>query len=292
MKCGSTSGWIVIGHAAIAPRSDRTGRHVAEAHAALLAALGDERRSPGLARRRSEAREEDAVRRELQQLRVQLADERALGDGEFRAGRTGVVGRIGDVFRRARIDDAVGEADLGIAHDHQRPGDATLERDLGERMLDDQARRTRRYRSAVGIQREAGHQRAVAQHELARLVVGRCREAQRAAAEDKAVEHQTAARADGERHIGGSRDQRPRRVARGDHHFEPGRAGRDHIVDLEYRRLRIGEAVLDRQASAAGDGIELAAARRRRQRRCAVSQVRRPRASARTRRRRSRATEP
>ena len=43
--------------------------------------------------------------------------------------------------------------------------------------------RARRHRAAVRIEREAGHQRAVAQHELARLVVGRGGKPQRAAAE-------------------------------------------------------------------------------------------------------------
>ena len=41
-----------------------------------------------------------------------------------------------------------------------------------------------------------GHQRAVAQHQLARLVVGGGGELQRAAADDEPVEHQPAARAD------------------------------------------------------------------------------------------------
>ena len=50
--------------------------------------------------------------------------------------------------------------------------------------------------AAVGLSVEARHQRAVAQDELARLVVGGGGEMQRAAADHEPVEHERAARAD------------------------------------------------------------------------------------------------
>ena len=47
-----------------------------------------------------------------------------------------------------------------------------------------------------GLSAQARHQRAVAQHELARLVVGRGGKVQRAAGEYQPIEDQAAARAD------------------------------------------------------------------------------------------------
>ena len=181
---------------------------------------------------------------------MQLADQGALRHGECRTRATRVVSRIGGILRRARIDDAVREHDLGVADHHQGPGDAPFQRDLGEWVLDDQARRAWRHRGAVGIERETRHQRAVAQHELAWSVIGRCRQAQRAAAEDEPVEHQRAARADVEHGVLVQCDQGPGAVARGHHRFDPGRAGVGDAVDLEHRRLRIGETVFDDEPSA------------------------------------------
>ena len=58
-----------------------------------------------------------------------------------------------------------------FADDVQRPGDAALEHDFGEGMLDDEAGRGWRSGIAVRVEREAGHQRAIAQHQRALFVV-------------------------------------------------------------------------------------------------------------------------
>ena len=87
--------------------------------------------------------------------------------------------------------------DFGSFHHLQRAGDAAFQRDLGERLFDDQACRARCGSAAVGVEFQAGHERAVAQHQFARFLVGCGRQVQCPAADDQSVEHQPATGADG-----------------------------------------------------------------------------------------------
>src|SRR3569833_395947 len=64
-----------LGLAVIAPRRARTLRHERKTHAALLTALGPQRRLPCI--RRRECGCEDAIARESELMRVDLADEGA-----------------------------------------------------------------------------------------------------------------------------------------------------------------------------------------------------------------------
>src|SRR5687768_1161165 len=51
-------------------------------------------------------------------------------------------------------------------------------------------------------------------------------------------------------------DQRPRRIARGDHGQKSRRALCRDVVDLEDRRLGIGQAVADGEPAAGGNGVQ------------------------------------
>ena len=182
--------------------------------------------------------------------------------------------------------------DVGLGDHVQRPGDAALERAPWRT----DARRSRLGAPgdaalAVGFSVEARHQRAVAQHELARLVVGGGGEVQRAAGDHQAVEHQRAARAD--RRASSSpaaaiSGRAPLRAATTT--STPGASGVGHAVDLERRRLARRSGC--RRSAAGrrrGHGDRGAAAARSPSptRRAAGAWRRRRPACARTRRRRS-----
>ena len=117
-------------------------------------------------------------------------------------------------------------------------------------MLDDQAGRAGRDGAAVGVEPQARHQRAVAQHELARLVVGR-RPARCSAPPLNTSPSRTrrAARADRER------DRRRRRAISGRAGLRaattatsPGAPGAVTPSTLKTGVCGIGQAVVDRRA--------------------------------------------
>ncbi len=117
-----------------------------------------------------------------------------------------------------------------------------------------------------GFSAQARHQRAVAQHQLARLVVGRGRQLQRAAADHQPVEHQPcrARRSSSVMSPPAAISGRaPLRA--GDHDLEARRARRRDAVDLEDRRLahRSGCRSISEPA-AGGDRVQSRLQRRRR----------------------------
>ena len=134
-------------------------------------------------------------------------------------------------------------------------------------LRDRQARCAGGHGAAVRVQPQSWDERAVAQHQLPRLVIHRSRQLQLASADDEPLEDEPSASADVEQQRAACGDQWPGAIARRHHHLESRLTCAGHIVHGERRRFCVRQAVGDDEASAGRDGVEVrlqrfAAARR------------------------------
>ncbi len=257
------------------------------------------------------ARREEQRVRDVEPLRVHLAEHRAglerqvparlqavaglpVGRGRDRAQAAAPAarGRRRRPRPRPRVDDGVVRRHLGALDRHDRPDDAVVERHGRERVQHDQARPAGEVRAPVGVARESGHERAVAQDERARLGVRRLLDHERRAGEHEPVEDDRRVGLHGERAAGGPGEQRARAVRRPQHDVAVGSAGAGRRRRDGRRRARTGRLSRICDRAAAGDGgerrPERLAARDRHDR---LDGLERP-ARGRSRRRRPRAREP
>ena len=105
-----------------------------------------------------------------------------------RDGARAVAPAVRDLRLAGGVDHRVAGLDLDALDGHDRPDDAVLELHLGERVQDDQARAAEEARVAVRLAPEPGHERAMAQDELALLRVGGLLDHERPAREHEPVQ--------------------------------------------------------------------------------------------------------
>ncbi len=114
---------------------------------------------------------------------MHAADHRAVFEREFGASVTRRIRGIRDAVLGRGIDDAIPQLhrDTGFTHHVQRARDAALEHDLANGCSTMRLGALGVARFAVDAEREPGHQRAIAQHQRAFLIVRRGGQVQRAA---------------------------------------------------------------------------------------------------------------
>ena len=161
----------------------------------------------------------------------------------------------GDLAGGGRVEHRVVRLHLGALDGDDRADDAVVERDLRERVEDDQRRAAGRVRPAVGVARDPGNERAVAEDERARPRVGGLLDHERRAREHEAVEDDGGVRIHREPELVGALEQRARAVRGAQRHPVVAGAGRERR-----RRDRGGRgvaaAVEDLHRAAGGDRRE------------------------------------